>query len=326
MRLGSIHSLVAVWMTTLGGCPPRTSIDAPRDTTLSCPHTVSDQPRFAITIPCGALASENTHEIPNADFETYFFDLEGGMTYLVASVATQFVPSFSAQLTAQSGIALRYEGSARTSSGDVLVLATGYLPTGASVRFAYGLLNDNLLLMLGTDSANPLALSFFDSAELHETDGAAIFADDVPGYPKLLSPTVSGYVLLDNAQVFRLGSSERQRSSTWATGSGLLVHDAAQLSSQDPFFLTSRRDWTSLHASFLGSAIRGTINAIEEPQPGTILMVLSNGSRWEVSGTEEAKARAWKVGDEVASFRDQSFAEDSLLHLVSGEAIRVIAR
>jgi len=296
------------------------------ESVLVCPFVLDEDPLFTLTIPCGTiLRAEPSSEVPTADYEMYFFDDDRGQTYIVVTVAPESLPTYSTPGAAQIGGSLRYDGTMRTSSEDLLVLATGHLQTGDWVKYAYGLLADGRMLMVVTGNDNPLATSFLGSVSLADTDGSNIGTAPVEGIPALLAPAPDGLVLLDNNTAYRVtGSTELQRLVSWEPGATILVHDASLISHLRPFFLTNRSEWISIEADYVGVSTQSTIESVTELEYGSIEILLGDGSDWSVAYTDEGEAKSWQAGDEVAVIEDSgSFLGHTMMRLSTGQTLVV---
>ncbi len=296
------------------------------ESALACPFVLDEDPLFTLTIPCGTiLRAEPSSELPTADYEMYFFDDEKGQTYVVATFTAESLPTYSAPVAAQTGISFRYDGMMRTSSGDLLVLVTAHLQTGDWVNYAYGLLADGRMLMLGTGASNPLARSFMGSISLADTDGRDIFTAPVEGIPTLLAPAPDGLVVLDNNTAYRVtGSTELQRLVSWEPGTTILVHDASLISYSRPFFVTNRSEWVSVEADYVGVSSQSTIESVTDLEYGSVEIVLTDGSDWRVAYTDEGEAKSWQAGDEVAVMEDSgSFLGHTMMRLSTGQTLVV---
>jgi len=296
------------------------------ESALVCPFVLDEDPLFTLTIPCGTiLRADPSSEVPTADFESYYFDDQATEFYYVVTVAIESLPTYSAPGTAQTGISLRYDGMMRTSSGDLLVLATGHLQTGLWVSYAYGLLADGRMLMVGTGDDNPLTTSFMGSISLADTDGSNIGTAPVQGIPTLLAPAPVGLVVLDNGTAYRVtGSAELQRLVSWEPGSTILVHDASLISYSRPFFLTNRSEWISIEADYVGVFTQSTIESVTDLEYGSVEILLGDGSDWSVAYTDEGEAKSWQAGDEVAVIEDSgSFLGHTMMRLSTGQTLVV---
>lgn len=317
---------------TLGGSGGSASGDggdsaqsSPGASELVCPFVLDEDPLFTLTIPCGTIRAEPSSEVPTADYEMYFFDDDRGQTYIVVTVAPESLPTYSAPGTAQTGVSFRYDGMMQTSSGDLLVLATAHLQTGDWVNYAYGLLADGRMLMVGTGDSNPLTSSFMGSISLADTDGRNIGTAPVEGIPALLAPAPDGLVLLDNNTAYRVtGSSELQRLASWEPGATILVHDASLISYFCPFFLTNRSEWVSVEADYVGVSSQSTIESVTDLEYGSVEIALADGSDWRVAYTDEGEAKSWQAGDEVAVIEDSgSFLGHTMMRLSTGQTLVV---
>jgi len=296
------------------------------DSALACPFVLDEDPMFTLTIPCGfLLRAEASSEVPSADFESYYFDDQASEFYLVLVVAPESLPIYSAPGAAQTGISLRYDGMMRTSSGDLLVLATGHLQTGYWVNYAYGLLADGRMLMVGTGDSNPLTSSFMASINLADTDGSNIGTAPVQGIPTLLAPAPDGLVVLDNGTAYRVtGSTELQQLVSWEPGATIFIHDASLISLSRPFFLTNRSEWISVEADYVGMSRLTTIQSVGDPIYGSAEIALADGTDWRVAYADEGEAKSWRAGDEVAVVADSSsFLGHTMMRLSTGQTLRV---
>lgn len=312
-KIGEYESVAATYIGT-------------SDQFLICPSVIDHDPLYSVTIPCGSILEvEPSSEVPTADFESYYFDNHAREFYLAVTVAPESLPVYSAPTAGSTGISIRYDGMLRTSFGDWLILATGHLQSGTQVNYAYGLLADGRMLMVGTGSGNPLASSFVASISLVGTDGSSIGTATVEGIPALLAPAPDGVVVLDDNSTYRVeGSGELQRLASWTIGSQILVHDATLISQFDPFFLTNRTEWISVEADYVGSARRSTITSLIDVQFGSVEIQLADGSEWRVAFTDEAEAESWRVGDSVATIEDSaSFLGHTMLRISTGQTLIV---
>lgn len=292
---------------------------------LTCPYTLDDDPGYTVTIPCGSLRAEPSAEIPNSTFECYLFDDEWQHVYIVASVPWAAMLQ-AANPTAQFGVAFRYDGIMRSSTGDVLVLATGRLSTGALVSYAYGALSDNRLLMLGTEVSNPYSASFFGSVDMADTNGDVLLSPPPGAFLSLAAPVPDGIVLLSDNNVYRVGGADVARITSWQPGASILVHEASPAFTYKPFFVLNTAQWISVPADYVAVAELSSITSIETPEYSAPKIHLANGGSWRVAYSDEARIAAWAVGSPVAVFDDEaSFLGQTMLHLPTGRAVVVEA-
>jgi hypothetical protein len=213
----------------------------------------------------------------------------------------------------------------RTSYGDTLIVATARLEGGLWVNYAYGLLADNRLLVVGTPDDNPLTPSVFASVDLAGTDGSSIGTSALAGAPELLAPAPDGLILLDEGAAYRVtGSTQLQKVRSWQPGAAIVVHEASLISPFEPFFLTNRTDWISVEADYVGVATQSVIEAVTDIEFGSAVITLGNGTAWRVAYTDEGEALTWQTGDAVAVVQDDSsFLGHRLARLATGETVIV---
>lgn len=253
-RISTILMSACAFAVCIAGCPQETAPQggSNADSGLGAPSTLSGPVvvkgnGFTVTLPDSAEPYDVGVAFPGATFEASFTDVLGYL-YLIYAVREDSIATFTSDDASSS---VRFTGTARTASGDFIILAETL-----SVADALAQLADGQLLLVGTDIDNPVKNIVFASIDLGGTDGNSLDEDWSEGVPSLVTPASNGYIVLDDGTVYSVTDpSDLRLIAAWGSGDAIMAHDASDFfSSPDPFFLTKIGEYESVAATYVGTS------------------------------------------------------------------------
>jgi hypothetical protein len=214
-----------------------------------------------VTLPDSAEPLDIGAGFPGATFLESYQDRNNNL-YIIVAVPSDSIATFSKNDDRSS---VRYTGTGRTSSGDLILLGSTQ-----SVAAAFAQLADDRILMIGTNEDNPIRDNVFASIDLEGTDGT--LTEEEEGTPRI-TEIQDGVVMLDDGTAYNVtAETELAVIKDWNAGDAVLVHSASDFGW--PYFLTKIGEYDSVVAT-------GTS---DPPSPGTDDDGPSDGEEMQAEG------------------------------------------